>query len=150
MARPRTPSALKVVTGRKGRVGINPQEPKPKGAIGRAPAWMSDAQRRIWDETVAEAPAGVLTAVDRRIFTAFVVASEAHQSAALLVAERGTTIETKQGNVIQAPWVGMLNRQALILIRTASELGFTPASRSKVSIEPEGPGDEDPAAKYFQ
>lgn len=148
MPRARTPSALKVATGKKGRVGINPREPKPKGAIGRAPAWMSDAQRQIWAETVAEAPAGVLTSVDQRIFTAFVVAAEAHQSAALMVAERGTTIETKQGNVIQAPWVGMLNRQALIVIRTASELGFTPASRSKVSVDGDAQ-EEDPDEQFF-
>lgn len=116
-----------------------------------APVWMSDQQRAIWDYAVAEAPAGVLTSMDWSVFTVYVVAASAHQDASLMCAERGTVLTTAQGNEIQAPWVGMLNRQALILIRVCSELGFTPASRSKVSVMDDGDGEEqDPAARYFQ
>lgn len=150
MARARTPTAIKQATGRPGRVGINKREPKATRKMPRAPLWMSDAQRAIWEYAVSEAPAGVLASVDWEIFTVFVVAAAAHQEAALKCAERGTTIVTAQGNEIQAPWVGMMNRQALIIIRACSELGFTPASRSRVSVADDGDDEEDPAAKYFQ
>lgn len=149
MPRARTPTAIKEATGRPGRTGINKREPKPTGKMPSAPGWMSDSQRAIWEYALREAPAGVLSSIDLSIFTVYVVAAAAHQDAALRCAEEGTTIETVQGNVIQAPWVGMMNKQAAVLIRACSELGFTPASRSRVVVGDDGEEDEDPAARYF-
>ena len=145
------PTAIKVVTGNPGKRALPKNEPKPKNRLAAAPVWMSDEQRAIWEYGLREAPAGVLTAIDYAIYTVYVVAVAAHQTAALRCAEDGTVIETKQGNVIQAPWVGLMNRQAAVIIRACAELGFTPSSRSRVSVEDDGDDSEaDPAAKYFQ
>ena len=47
-----------------------------------------------------------------------------------------------------SPLIGVANRQAAIMIKAASELGFTPTSRAKVSIEANG-RIEDPAEAFF-
>jgi phage terminase small subunit len=39
----------------------------------------------------------------------------------------------ERGYPIQSPYVSIANRQAEIMMRIASEFGFTPASRSRIS-----------------
>jgi phage terminase small subunit len=42
-------------------------------------------------------------------------------------------IKSPQGFPIQSPYLAIANRQAEIMMRIASEFGFTPASRSRIS-----------------
>ena len=42
-------------------------------------------------------------------------------------------IKSPQGFSIQSPYLAIANRQAEIMMRIASEFGFTPASRSRIS-----------------
>ena len=44
------------------------------------------------------------------------------------------------GYPIQSPYVAIANRQAEIMMRIASEFGFTPASRSRIAV----PKDPEP------
>jgi hypothetical protein len=61
----------------------------------------------------------------------------------------GTMVKSPTGYPIQS-WVSIANRQAEIMMRYASEFGFTPASRSRIAMpanhEPDlfdiGPADE--------
>ncbi len=41
------------------------------------------------------------------------------------------------GYPIQSPYVATTNRQAEIMMRIASEFGFTPASRSRIAVPQE-------------
>ena len=41
-----------------------------------------------------------------------------------------------QGAPIQNPLVDLMNRQALIMLKHASEMGFTPVGRARVSVDP--------------
>jgi P27 family predicted phage terminase small subunit len=52
----------------------------------------------------------------------------------------GTMMKSPTGFPIQSPYVSIANRQAEIMMRIASEFGFTPASRSRIST----PADEQP------
>ena len=45
----------------------------------------------------------------------------------------GTMVKSPTGYPIQSPYVAIANRQAEIMMRIASEFGFTPASRSRIS-----------------
>lgn len=45
----------------------------------------------------------------------------------------GTMVKSPSGYPIQSPYVSIANRQAEIMMRIASEFGFTPASRSRIS-----------------
>ena len=46
------------------------------------------------------------------------------------------------GLPIQSPYLPVVNKQALIMLRAAEQLGFTPGSRSRVQIAEEIPSDE--------
>jgi P27 family predicted phage terminase small subunit len=45
----------------------------------------------------------------------------------------GTMVKSPSGFPIQSPYLSIANRQAEIMMRIASEFGFTPASRSRLS-----------------
>lgn len=45
----------------------------------------------------------------------------------------GTMVKSPTGYPMQSPYVSIANRQAEIMMRIASEFGFTPASRSRIS-----------------
>jgi P27 family predicted phage terminase small subunit len=45
----------------------------------------------------------------------------------------GTMIKSPSGYPVQSPYLAIANRQAEIMMRIASEFGFTPASRSRIS-----------------
>jgi phage terminase small subunit len=41
-------------------------------------------------------------------------------------------VKTPNGYLAQSPYMAILNKQAEIMLRIASEFGFTPASRSRI------------------
>ena len=45
----------------------------------------------------------------------------------------GAMVKSPNGFPIQSPYLSIANRQAEIMMRIASEFGFTPASRSRIS-----------------
>jgi P27 family predicted phage terminase small subunit len=45
----------------------------------------------------------------------------------------GTMVKSPTGFPIQSPYLSIANRQAEIMMRIASEFGFTPASRSRIT-----------------
>ena len=51
--------------------------------------------------------------------------------AAEMVQKHGAMIKSPRGFPVQSPYLSTLNRQVEIMIRIASEFGFTPASRSR-------------------
>lgn len=48
----------------------------------------------------------------------------------------GTMVKSPTGYPIQSPYLAIANRQAEFMMRVASEFGFTPASRSRISAPP--------------
>jgi P27 family predicted phage terminase small subunit len=48
----------------------------------------------------------------------------------------GAMVKSPSGYPIQSPYVSIANRQTEIMMRIASEFGFTPASRSRISTPP--------------
>jgi P27 family predicted phage terminase small subunit len=44
----------------------------------------------------------------------------------------GTMMKSPSGYPVQSPYVAIANRQAEIMMRIASEFGFTPASRGRL------------------
>jgi P27 family predicted phage terminase small subunit len=49
----------------------------------------------------------------------------------------GTIVKSPTGFPIQSPYLSIANRQTEIMMRIASEFGFTPASRSQISAPPQ-------------
>ncbi len=55
---------------------------------------------------------------------------------------------TPNGYTIQSAVIAIMNKQAALMMKAAAELGFSPASRARVSVRPDG-GDADPAEEFF-
>ena len=127
-------AALKVMRGNPGKRRIPKFEPQGLGVLDAPPAWMDQAQREQWFYAISNAPVGLLTATDRDLLAAWVVACVEHARAAAEVRRMGQVVKTKDGNAINNPYLGIVNRQALIMIRTAGELGFTPSARASLGM----------------
>ena len=48
----------------------------------------------------------------------------------------GTMVKSPTGYPMQSPYLAIANRQAELMMRIASEFGFTPASRSRIAAPP--------------
>lgn len=116
MGNPRKPTKLLLLNG---GIKHNPKryadrllEPKPNGPIGAPPEGMTYEAKQAWCEIVAECPTGVLTSADR--------GAVEHMSILRAYCREGV----------------MDVKAMALLLRYYTELGMTPASRSKVQVKP--------------
>lgn len=138
------PTALKVVAGNPGRRPLNQREPRPQGALGEAPLWLTAGQREVWLEAVASAPKGLLTRLDASVLLVWVVAKDMHRQASEAVARFGMVTETpRTQEPMQSPYLAIMNKQAMIMLKAAAEMGFTPSSRTRVAIDANPAGNEE-------
>lgn len=96
---------------------------------------MSEPQKAIWRRAIDNAPKGLLRRLDEELLAVWVVAAAQHQEARLKVAQFGAVVKSPtQGVPVQSPYMAIMNRQALIMMKAASELGFSPTSRSRITL----------------
>lgn len=160
------PTHLHLIEGtfRKERHNVRANEPKPASNLDTPPGWFSPEELATWDYGLRHAPTGLLKGIDASVYTVWVVATVTHRHAAEALArggaksllsrtgsKPGTDKDGKPilvgGTVVQSPLVGIMNRAALILIRAAAELGFSPAARARVTAE--GDAVADPEDRFF-
>lgn len=128
------PTRLKVLTGNPGKRPLNENEPKPDVAIPDCPAELGEIARQEWNRLVGELAAlGLLTNLDRAALAAYCGAYALWAEATEAIQKYGAMIKSPTGYPVQSPYVAIANRQAEIMMRIASEFGFTPASRSRIS-----------------
>ena len=129
------PTALKEMEGNPGKRPLNKAEPKPTGDLYAAPEWMSDSQREGWAYAITNAPYGLLKQLDRSILAIWVVAEDLHREAAEKITQYGLlTKSPNAGLPLQSPYLAILNKQAQIMLKAGAELGFSPASRTRVQV----------------
>jgi P27 family predicted phage terminase small subunit len=137
------PTHIRLVEGNAGKRPINGKEPQPRGNLYDPPHWFSETQRAGWAYAIDSAPPGLLKRVDRSALVTWVVAEDLHRQAAeLLGTSKAVLIKTPNGMPVQSPYIGIINKQALVMLKAASEMGFTPASRSRVKVE-DAPDEDD-------
>lgn len=142
-------------------------EPKPQGELREPPDWFTPEQAEVWAYGLKHAPRGMLKSLDASVYRVWCIACATHQQAASRLARLGTDgliIRTSAkpgppgpdgkptligGNVIQNPLVGVLNRQALLLLRAAEQLGFSPSARARVSMAEGGGAPHDPEDEFL-
>ncbi len=130
------PTHLKIVTGNPGGRALNKNEPIPSGALHDAPGWLTAGQLDGWAYAIEHAPHGLLKRLDRAILTIWVIAEDTHRQAAEKLAQHGLLVKTPiSGLPIQSPYLPIVNKQAQIMLKAAAEMGFTPSSRSRISVE---------------
>jgi P27 family predicted phage terminase small subunit len=128
------PTRLKMLTGNPGKRPLNPDEPQPEAAVPECPPELGPVAKREWDRLVGElAELGLLTNLDRAALAAYCGAYALWAEAMEAIQKFGTMVKSPSGYPQQSPYVAVANRQAEIMMRIASEFGFTPASRSRIS-----------------
>ena len=78
-------------------------------------------------------PLRIMTHLDRAALAAYCGAYGMWAEATEAIQKFGTMVKSPSGYPVQSPYVSIANRQAEIMMRIASEFGFTPASRSRIS-----------------
>jgi P27 family predicted phage terminase small subunit len=126
------PTVLKELHGNPGKRPLPVDEPEGVGDLWAPPAYIDEEQREQWNYVVDHAPPGLLTGTDREILATFVNACVEYQRAVLEVRKIGQVVKTRDGNAVQNPFLGIMNRQALLLARFGAELGFSPAARASL------------------
>jgi P27 family predicted phage terminase small subunit len=115
-------------------------EPKPEGDLFEAPSWLvTERQKASWTWHVTNAPPGLLRRLDRALLAAFCVAEAIHAEAVEQLAAAGTVLApgSVAGTLVQHPLQRIIDKEALVLARLGAELGLSPASRSRIDVEPE-------------
>jgi P27 family predicted phage terminase small subunit len=130
---------LKKLHGNPGKRRLPATEVQGQGLLWAPPAWFDDEQREQWTYALQFAPSGLLTATDREVLAIWCVAAVEHARAVLEVRKLGQVVQTKDGNAIQNPFLPIVNKQAMIMLKTGSEMGFSPASRAALAARNSGP-----------
>jgi P27 family predicted phage terminase small subunit len=129
---------MKLLTGNPGKRPMNMHEPKPDPVVPDCPAELGPVARREWDRLAGElGKLKLLTTLDRAALAAYCGAYALWAEATEAIQKFGTMVKSPSGYPIQSPYVSIANRQAEIMMRIASEFGFTPASRSRISTPTE-------------
>lgn len=140
-----TPTALKIIAGNPGKRPLNAHEPQPRADLADAPSWLTERQKATWTEVVEMSPPGLLKDIDASVFAVWVVAFDLYQEASERLARSGMLVKAPNTGVpMQSPYLAIVNRQAQIMMKAASEMGFTPASRSRVIVKQKTAKDNDP------
>ncbi len=131
------PSHLKVIDGNAGRRPLNEDEPQPKADIpSRAPHWLSDTAKDVYETVLEQAPEGLLKDLDLATFARWCFHYDQFRQAQDAVSKYGQFVKNGKSPVpAQNPALAVANKQSLIMAKLESEMGFTPSSRSRVKID---------------
>ncbi len=143
------PTYLKLMKGNPSHRPLPRGEPMPASAptCPSAPSYISGHAAEEWART---APVlfnlGLLTKLDTASFAVYCMSYAQWRSATELLAEaaaadpqtHGLLIERDSG-LIANPLIGVARRAAETMLRIAGEFGMTPASRTRITINPDGP-----------
>ena len=142
------PTTLRKLHGNPRKVALPKFESKPDGDLSDAPDWLTDDLKVGWAYALQNAPPGMLKRIDQGILVAWVVAENLHRQAAeaqgkvgllVRIKTRATLNQDDPGVPAASPYINIINQQAKIMLKAASELGFTPVSRPRVYGGPSVP-----------
>jgi len=155
------PTVVKLREGNPGKRPINKNEPRPPKAKKRMPAeftieraataddvkgWKAPEAakeaakeyRRLYKELEAQ---GLLTTLDISLIEAYCQAYGLRKEAAAYVNKMGMVTKTSNGNLVQNPYLAIVNKQTNIMQKIAAEFGMTPSSRSRLDVKPNAGND---------
>ncbi len=132
------PTRMKVLTGNPGKRPLNQFEPRPNPIVPDCPPELGPAAQREWARLVGELSSlGMITKLDRAALATYCGAYALWAEATEAIQKFGAMVKSPTGYPMQSPYISIANRQAEIMMRIASEFGFTPASRSRLSVPPQ-------------
>lgn len=134
------PTDLKILEGNPGHRPLNKKEPKPRKPLKAAPEWFDSMHKQVWVATLDAAPAGMLKQVDEAVLVTYVCAYIIHQRATEELCNSELLLESLMGGIKANPLTMVQAKAATVMMRAASEMGFTPSSRTRVTVDA---GDDD-------
>jgi len=111
-------------------------EPVARGALEEPPADLNAAEREAWHYAIEHAPRGVLKQIDRAVLTLWVKTAERYRRAEAAHAEINAesplpdVVRTPSGMLVQSPYIGMMNRTALVMTRASPPSAASSPGRS--------------------
>lgn len=150
MARTHKPAALRLVEGTKDKrkAATRKDERVPINPLGDPAPGLTPREKAVWQKVGCSLPPGMLRSVDEYVLVAFCRAVALADEAAEKLRASSMLIKTPNGSVQQSPFVGIVNRQAVLIKALGAELGLSPVARARIAAG--GDGDEtDDEAKYF-
>lgn len=141
------PTHLKLVEGNPGKRKLNRKEPVPRNKLLSPPEYLNEEQRATWSYLTANSPKGMLKALDAGLLAAYVVAVCIHREATVKLQNSPMILKATSGAPVQSPYVKILSTQARLIASLGSELGFSPASRTRIAVEQEH--EPDPLDRFF-
>lgn len=134
-----TPTHLKILKGNPGGRPLNKREPKPVGDLKDPPAHFDEELQEVWKYYISHCPPGLLKLIDSGILEGWCQAYVLHRRASVALRKTGLLVKPPKSEVpVQSPWVPIVNRQFLLMLRASDQLGFSPASRTRIAMG-EGP-----------
>jgi P27 family predicted phage terminase small subunit len=82
---------------------------------------------------------GTLALVDMSAVAGYAVAFARWHEAELAVQSQGAIVRDAKGNPIQNPWLAVSNRAARDMKAFGEQLGLSPASRARITVNPPAP-----------
>jgi phage terminase small subunit len=106
--------------------------------------------RKIWRETLAEAPHGLLRRIDRQLLVNYVELAERRERAAIAQRQVDNAGEvapllSHTGGI--SPYLTIMNRCVMLTARLQSEMGFTPSALASLGVAPLL-GREEPVSEH--
>lgn len=109
-------------------------------SLPRCPAHLDTVAQKEWRRLATPMfEAGILTLADRAALAAYCQAYARWVEAEERLKETPALLKTPSGYVQQSPWLTVANKQMELMARFMSELGLTPAARTRVAQHAEAP-----------
>ena len=137
------PTKVKQIKGTLQKCRTNPREPKPDGDLVEPPDYMTEGAKSAWRYALECAPPNLLKRLDMSVLEIWACAADLYRKAQAGISKTGLLIKAPNTGVpMQSPYLAIANKQAQIMTKAAVEMGFTPASRSRVILPMEAVDDE--------
>ncbi len=134
-----TPTAIRVLEGNRGHRPIPQHEPRPRAIVPRCPDWLSPTAKRHWRLLVAEFAyiPGLLTALDGGVLAGLCESFAQWREATEFLHKHGPVY--REGPRLRpTPHVKLARDAFAAYLRCCSEVGATPASRTRIATTDAG------------
>ena len=157
---------IKELAGVPGHRPLPENEPEPVGSLQDPPEHLTAEEKETWVFAIEHSPPGLLRLLDSHLFLSWVRAATELELAEQKIAELGRVVKqggavrtttTPEGKVtktvrsdmeVESTWVGIRDKAFVRMVRATSELGFSPTSRSRISLAGGGKKDANRFAKH--
>ena len=124
------PTTVKQIKGTLQKCRTNLREPKPQGDLVEPPEYMSEGAKSAWRYALECAPPHLLKKLDMSVLEVWACAADLYRKAQAGISKTGLLVKAPNTGVpMQSPYLAIANKQAQIMTKAATEMGFTPASR---------------------